>query len=221
MPIPKNPLSEAPKTARERIYNALKDWIIDGTLMPGEKISDTEISQYFSVSRTPVREAIQLLADQKLIEIFPGKESRIAPIDRKKACRAYMILAELHALALQFAFPLITDEIIAELDAINESLREKSQLSDAGVLTQDKAFHDIFLKLADNDFLTSFTSTLSIHVARVENLYYRIQKDSMSSVQEHDEILKALKERDLETAQKFMRYNWTHTVELIDWTLSL
>ena len=74
MPIPKQVSYEAPKSAKMRIYEALREWIIDGTLQPGEKILDSEISQYFSVSRTPVREAIQMLAEQKLIEIRPGKE---------------------------------------------------------------------------------------------------------------------------------------------------
>ena len=53
MPIPvKTPL-EKQKTAKERIYIQLREWIINGTLQPEEKISDQEISQYFSVSRTP------------------------------------------------------------------------------------------------------------------------------------------------------------------------
>ena len=55
MPIPKQAPYEAPKSAKMRIYEALREWIIDGTLQPGEKILDSEISQYFSVSRTPVR----------------------------------------------------------------------------------------------------------------------------------------------------------------------
>ena len=53
MPIPKQVSYEAPKSAKMRIYEALREWIIDGTLQPGEKILDSEISQYFSVSRTP------------------------------------------------------------------------------------------------------------------------------------------------------------------------
>lgn len=72
MPIPTAPASEPRQTVREKIYNTMLEWIVNGTLQPGEKILDTEIAQYFSASRTPVREAIQLLADQRLIEITPG-----------------------------------------------------------------------------------------------------------------------------------------------------
>lgn len=55
-----------------------------------------------------VREAMQLLAGQKLINIYPGKESRIAPIDFEQAKRAYQVIAQLYSLAIGFAFPYIT-----------------------------------------------------------------------------------------------------------------
>ncbi len=216
MPIPTNPLNEAPKTARERIYMALRDWIIDGTLRPGEKISDSEISQYFSVSRTPVREAIQLLADQKLIEVYPGRESRIAPLDPENAHQTYRILAELHAMAVEFSFPKITPEIIGELEAINVKFSVQpdiAALPDMQAL--DKAFHDVFLRLAGNDFLKNFTDTLRIHVDRAENLYYSMDREYISSAREHSEIISALKKEDLEKAKEAMRYNWLHTFDVV------
>ena len=112
MPIPvKTPL-EKQKTAKERIYTQLREWIINGTLEPGEKISDQEISQYFSVSRTPAREAIQMLSDQKLVEIYPGKSTCVSPIDLKEASSHYRMMAELHALAVEFAWPHLTPEYI-------------------------------------------------------------------------------------------------------------
>ena len=85
MPIPLKTEPQVPQTARQRVYSQLKKWIVNGTLTPEEKISDLELANYFSVSRTPVREAMQLLADQRLIQIFPGKESRVAPIDLEQA----------------------------------------------------------------------------------------------------------------------------------------
>ena len=54
MPIPTAPQAETRCTIRERIYQTLLNWIVDGTLQPGEKILDTEIAKYFATSRTPV-----------------------------------------------------------------------------------------------------------------------------------------------------------------------
>lgn len=218
MPIPSPESNAEPRlTAKERIYNTLLSWIVDGVLQPEEKISDLEISKYFAVSRTPVREAMQLLADQKLVEIFPGKESRVAPIDAENTRQAYVMLAQLHALAVQFAFPKIDDGIIRELEAHNQPFKndEKNpELSE--IRARDKAFHEIFLRLAGNDFLANFSNTLYIHVTRTENLYYSVQRDYLISLNGHASIIEALKNRDLEGAMEAMKYNWLHTAEVID-----
>ena len=124
MPIPKQVSYEAPKSAKMRIYEALREWIIDGTLQPGEKILDSEISQYFSVSRTPVREAIQMLAEQKLIEIRPGKESRISEIDSIDIPQTYKMLAEIHATAVEFAFDKISEGAIHRLKDANQRFEQ-------------------------------------------------------------------------------------------------
>lgn len=220
MPIPSKKPTTAPKTARERIYTELKNWIIDGTLKPDEKIFDQEIAQYFSVSRTPVREAFQLLADQKLIIISPGKESRVAPIDFEKARQTYMILAELETLALEFAFPNITEKEIKNLTKLNEQFAKALQENDIVAAKQfDQEFHNIFIRLANNDFLSNFCSTLNIHVARVDNIYFPEQIQSpdnlLNSVKEHADIINALQNQDLKAAQEAMHQNWINTNQVL------
>lgn len=217
MPIPSIPINHAPKTAKERVYTQLKDWIIDGTLKPNEKISDQEIAQYFSVSRTPIREALQLLGEQKLVCIYPGKESRIAPIDWENLHQIYRIISELHVLALDFAYPKITEETIAELETINTQLSEALNFNDQKkLLDLDKQFHSVFFRIADNDFLTSFADILNIHTERAENIYFSDKKGKgIYSVDEHQVIIAALKKHDLPKALEGMRRNWEHTIEIL------
>lgn len=216
MPIPKKKAEEAPKSAKVRIYETMRDWIVDGTLAPGEKILDSEIAKYFSVSRTPVREAMQLLSDQKLIEIFPGRESRVSAVGNVNIAQIYRILADLHCLALKFAFPKIDSRVIASLREINgrfatacaEHDHKKSR-------ALDKEFHDVFVRLADNAFLTDFTRTLDAHIVRVENLYYDKLANKRDSVEEHHRILEALENQDCQAACKAMHANWVHTIEIL------
>lgn len=216
MPIPKKNKLSAPKTAKERIYEALRKWIVDGTLEPGEKILDSEIAAYFSVSRTPVREAMQLLADQKLIEIFPGKGSRVSKLDRVDLRQAYRILAQLDVLAVEFAFPHITEEVIRTLKDTNRKLSAALDQHDwVAQRTFDQQFHGIFLKLAENEFLSDFMDTLYWHVARVENLYHEKLMESVDSVAEHKRIISALSCGDLEEAKKAMYFNWMNTAAIL------
>lgn len=216
MPIPQRPAKEIPKTARERVYLELRQWIIDGTLKPEEKISDQELSQYFSVSRTPIREAMQLLADQKLINIYPGRESRVAPIDLENANKTYKLTAELHAMAVEFAYPHITSQIIAELKKINRQFANTNRENDIKKANEyDQAFHRVFLELSDSYFLKEFTQTLDSHIERIENLYFSIHHDYSDSVSEHEQIIKALEDHDLPLALESTRINWLHTLDII------
>lgn len=216
MPIPEKSTFEAPKSAKIRIYEELRDWIIDGTLKPGEKILDSELSQYFSVSRTPVREAMQILAEQKLIDVRPGRESRVSETDVVDIPQTYKLLAELHSTAVEFAFEHIDAAAIADLRSANERFMSSYEKHDIkGCRSSDKDFHDIIVDLAGNDFLRSFCETLHGHAARIENIYFSKVGGMDELIHEHNRIIEAIEARDLEAAKDYMRDNWLHTPDVI------
>ena len=205
------------QSAKERIYEALREWIVDGTLAPGEKILDSEIAKHFSVSTTPVREAMQLLADQKLIDIFPGRESRVSAIGNVDIPQIYRMLADLHSLALEFAFSKINSGIIAKLQEINNQFAIACAKNDHKQSTAlDEEFHDLFVTLADNAFLTDFINILDCHILRIENIYYEKLSDRTDSVEVHNQIIEALKKGDCKAASKAMYTNWMHTLEILE-----
>lgn len=213
MPVPSTPSKEQRLSSRERVYQTLRAWIIDGTLEPDEKIADMEIAKYFNVSRTPVREAIQLLADQHLVNISPGRESRIAPIQYEQAEQFYTMMAELQALAVEFAFPKITAQVLEKLEKLNASLSvSEADLPSDPITEWDRSFHNAFFELADNDFLRQFCDTLYIHIKRIEYLYYERHSDGQVSQKEHQRIIDALKAGDREEAKAAMRENWLSTL---------
>ena len=83
MPLPDSPYpTEVPCTKAE-ILETLHNWIILMQMKPGEKISDTELADYFHVSRTPVREVLKILEQQKLILTYPGKAGSGSGQDRE------------------------------------------------------------------------------------------------------------------------------------------
>lgn len=216
MPIPQKRVQEKPMTAKERVYLGLRDWIMDGTLQPGEKLSDVEIADYFSVSRTPVREAIQMLSDQKLVEVIPGKESRVTEIDPIAIQQIYDLLTDLQVKAVEFAFPKINASVIQQLERLNQEFADGIKQKDPVMsLQRDNAFHDVFVQLAGNDFLTDFNATLLAHIARIENRYFHILKERMDSVNIHEKMLEALRNGDLEAAKEEVRNNWRHTKEIL------
>lgn len=217
MPVPAAPQNETRLTVKERVYHTLLEWIVDGTLAPGEKLSDIEIARYFSASRTPVREAMQLLADQRLIDVVPGKESKVAPIDLEQAKSNYLLMGNLNAVALDMCAPSLDTAFLDRLAALHQQMQEAVQKGEySRVRELDREFHFAFFELAGNYFLTSFFRTLYTHCIRIENLYFSQENGFSRSVRRHDTILRALRANDLATARQELLCNWTDTVIELD-----
>jgi DNA-binding GntR family transcriptional regulator len=220
MPIPASKTVLFPKTAKDRVFSVMREWIIDGTLKPGEQIFDKEIAEYFAVSRTPVREAFQMLAEQKLINISPGKESRVTDIDPVSARQSYELLSVLESLAVKYAISNTTEEA---LQVLEDSIIKLKEAIDSGNPVKaneaDHMFHLKILELSGNDFLRLFCETLETHVSRVEILYFSQQDISeilLASVEEHEMILDAIKSGNAEEACRIMAENWKNMILYIE-----
>lgn len=217
MPIPQKQNQETRLSAKAYVYKTLREWIIDGTLKPGEKIYDQEIAQYFSVSRTPVREAMQLLSDQKLIDITPGKESKVSELDKESTKQSYILLADLHTRALRFAWDNLITSDVELMKSKNEALKKYAALGELKKAHEmDKAFHDVIVINSKNDYIKNFTDILLSHVQRVEYQYFTSKNDYENSGDSHEQIIKAIEENNLEAACEALRQNWLRTMDTVD-----
>lgn len=216
MPVPQDTQPLQPTTAKERVLQTLAQWLVDGTLEPGERLYDEQLSRYFQVSRTPVREALQVLAEKGLVEILPGRGTRVTPIDLASLRQSYPLLSHLHGYAVRLAFPLVNDEVIRELKARNLELYHCLSTGDQ-LRTQaaDEQFHQVLLDLAANKYLSAFISDLSIHIARTEVQFFKHNEFRSQSVQGHEQIIDALQRRGLEGAVQATEDNWMLNFHLV------
>ena len=205
MPLPNNPQQTIRKSAKTYVYDTLRDWIVDGTLAPGEKLVDSNIAEYFSVSRTPVREAILALANQKLVDILPGKFTIVSHFDIKSIYSLYTAISCLHQSALTVAYPYINQEIIDKLTSINERYLTHAPYE------IDLEFHQVFFDIADNAYFSKFKEELELHAIRVENQFFKSDNNSLKSYQDHKMIINCLINKDLEGAKKHMENNFMYT----------
>lgn len=83
MPVPTDHTKPLRISAKENAFNQLQQWIIDGTLHPGEKLNDTELAGALGVSRTPIRESLQLLEVQGFVRMYPGKATQVTEVDKE------------------------------------------------------------------------------------------------------------------------------------------
>src|SRR5579862_5739945 len=107
---------------RERVYEALRQALICGELAPGARLRDAELAARLGVSRTPIREALQRLEDEGLVETSPRASTRVTPLDARAVREAFPVVATLHALATRHAVPRVTAADLAAMRAANEAL---------------------------------------------------------------------------------------------------
>src|SRR3954453_1417382 len=123
MPVPTKVIRLDRRPARHLVHEQFRAWIEEGVLEPGEVIRDAEIAEALGVSRTPVREALQMLERDGAVEMLPGRLTRVTALHPEDVALLYKPLAVLHGLAAELAAHRAGAADVASLERHNERLR--------------------------------------------------------------------------------------------------
>lgn len=212
MPIPMNHEKPTRKSAKETAYNQIQQWIIDGTLLPGEKINDTELAKALGVSRTPIRESLQLLEAQGFVKMYPGKATQVTEVDRSSIKDLLPPLASLQALAAELALQNITSDILLLLENTNkrftEAIRSKNYYS---ALKIDEQFHETIVDTANNKYIKDMIESLQAHVRRL--FFHNSIVLTDESIEDHNTIISQLKEGNIDHLKATIKENWLRTID--------
>ncbi len=197
---------------REDVYAQLREWIIEGTLLPAEKLRDVDLAQRLGVSRTPVREALRRLEDEGLIETKQNAWTRVASVDAALAARIYPILRVLEPLALELSFPHFTAKNIQAMRQLNTRVRTALKRGDARTAAlEDTALHETWTAACGNPELCAIIRDLKTQHIRLEIAYWA-GDSALESVEEHARLIAAVQERDLKNAKRILESNWTRAL---------
>lgn len=212
MPIPTDLSKPVRKTAKENAFEQLQDWIIDGTLQPGEKLNDTELAQALGVSRTPIRESLQLLEVQRFVKMYPGKATQVTEVEKESISDLLPPLAALQALSAELAIPNLTPETIELLEHTNKRFADAVLAEDYfSALKVDEEFHQIIVDTANNPYIKTTVPTLQVHVRRL--FFHNSIVLTKDSIEEHTRIIELMKQGDAEGVSAIMRNNWVRAID--------
>lgn len=215
MPIPDKVPQITRVSARALVFEQLREWIEDGTLAPGETFTESEIAERLGVSRTPVREALQMLSQIGVLQTEPSRHSRVVEADPNDAALLYPPLAALVALAVEVATPRVTEADLRAMAEANERLLEAVRRGDAlAARKADDDFHGVLIERAGNPYLTSVIDLLHVHSRRLDTLYFTHVGPSHQSYEEHTEILEAVRKKEVERAAEATRRNFLRAIPL-------
>ncbi len=192
---------------RDQAYRVLLDAIVSGRLAPGARLRDQDLANELSLSRTPVREALQRLADEGLVETRPRSHTRVTPLDARTATDAFSVVAALHALAARLALPRWAPVDTAHLIAANARLARALAADNAAeAIAADDQFHGVFVDRAQNRELTGLLSTVTPKVRRLEWLQFS-SLAGRQSVAGHQCIIAAVQRADPDVP-RLVEDNW-------------
>ncbi|KAB2443635.1 GntR family transcriptional regulator [Bacillus luti] len=221
MPVPQNYKKPGRVSAKSLVLNQLQDWIIEGVLQPDEKINDGELAEALGVSRTPVREALQILELSGLVEMVPGQKTKIAPIKLEDVSIIYETMAGLHSIIGKQALQKITDADIKLLSELNnffkQSIEEKNSKR---ALQLDIQFHNTITFIAKNRYIEPFLENMQLHVLRLEYLFFQNFIPASQSIEEHHSIIQALQKQDEKQMEQMMSQNWLRPMKEIQKIIS-
>lgn len=206
------------KTLSDHVYHVLRARIGRGLYDAGQFIREQEISEALGVSRTPVREALARLASEGLLERIPHRGFRVSVEPLVDALELYPIVGSLDLLAGKLAFPNLTDADFAELERINAELASVIRAGDtARAVDLNYAFHRHISERSGNSRLAAMLDDLRTRILPWEMWYFEnVEDPEHQSVDEHAEILAAVRAGDFDRAASIFESNmfWTYRVLL-------
>lgn len=189
---------------RKQVYKVLREAILKGELMIGEKITEMEIADELSVSRTPVREAFRMLEQEELINIIPQQGVFVAGVETEKEIDdIFQLRAELEGLAAYLAAEKISEEQKASLKEYTKELEECIKNNDQrGCIRVDIAFHRIIKEASNNKWLEKFLDTLFEQATRFRSSSFSRKGRMYEFLSEHMELADAINSGDSDRARK-------------------
>ena len=194
------------QSVQDSVYAALRQNIMNLNLSPGTEISEHEIALKFDVSRTPVREAFIHLANEGLIQIFPQKKTVVSLIDFSRVEQESFLRESLELAVLEPFIEKAQSRHFLKLEQLIEQQQEDFEQSNyLGLLDHDDEFHQTFYDVAGQELSWKTLSRANGQYHRVRLLSIWFSGIAGDVVSQHKNIRLALKNKDLNEAQRLLR----------------
>jgi DNA-binding GntR family transcriptional regulator len=195
------------------IYDDLRRQIVDLTLPPGTVLSKNDIADRFGVSQTPVREALILLEEEGLVDIFPQSRTEVSYIDVQSAKEAHFLRRSVEVEIAHILAAVINDDQIKELRGIIALQEAAHKVSDYYSFTQlDNRFHERIYEIAGVGGLWGLIDARRAHLDRLRRLHLPTKGKAEQIISDHLAILDALASRNAGQAEASVREHLKGTV---------
>ncbi|WP_372866431.1 GntR family transcriptional regulator [Pseudomonas sp.] len=194
------------KMLSEAVRDEIEELIAFGKLPPGKHLDETELAERFGVSRTPVREALNQLANAGLVEIRPRRGAVVAEVGAQKLVEMFEVMAELEGMCGRLAARRISREQEHALVAAQEACEAIRDSGDPDLYYErNDEFHGIIYAASHNAFLVEQAWVLRRRLRPYRRLQLRARDRINNSLSEHEAIVRAIQTGDADQANELLR----------------
>jgi DNA-binding GntR family transcriptional regulator len=196
------------RSAREQAYSALRAAIVGAELEPGRRLSENQLAELIGVSRTPVRDALARLRDERLVAIVPQLGTFVTYIDADAVADAHFVREALEVGAVRIAVRRATSESIEQLHANLEAQRRALAREDAeGFAVLDDQLHHLLCDLSGHQAAWRLSERTRGQLDRVRLLSLPEAGYRGQMLTEHEAVVDALAHRDAQRAEAELRHH--------------
>jgi len=181
----------------DQVAARLRTLLVEGRIAPGAKLNERVLAEQLRVSRTPLREAIKLLAQEGLVDLLPNRGAVAVRLTEADVLHAFEVLASLEGLSGELAAQRISLAETHEVRALHyEMLACFTRQDLSGYYRLNARIHEAINRAAGNPVLSQTYRAIN---ARVQSLRFRTNQDGAKwqrAVQEHERMVEALATRD-------------------------
>jgi DNA-binding GntR family transcriptional regulator len=201
---------------RDVVFNTLREAILRGDLVPGERLMELQLASKLGVSRTPIREAIRMLEQEGLAITIPRKGAIVAGMTEKEMQDVLEIREALEELSVQVACDKITDEEIAQLRKNMKNFQRSLETGDLKKMAQaDVEFHDVIYQATDNQKLINMLNNLREQMYRYRVEYLKNPDNHQQLLDEHEAIYQGIVTKDKDAVTAMMRKHISNQVDVV------
>ncbi len=204
------------RTLHDELLDRLRQMIIHGDLAPGDKVPERSLCDRFGVSRTPLREALKVLASEGLVTLTPNRGAMISELTLTDLEEAFPVMGALEALSGEMACRHITDAELAEIRSLHLAMvshYERGEL--AAYFRLNQQIHECLLAAARNQTLATVYRSLAGRIRRARYLANMSADRWAQAVTEHEQILEALQSRNGIALARILKRHLANTFETV------
>jgi DNA-binding GntR family transcriptional regulator len=195
----------------------LRDKLIEGVMPPGSRVPEKDLCAEFGISRTPLREALKVLAAEGYVVLLPNRGARVAKMTRNDLEELFAVCGGMEALAGELACKHATDAEISEIKALHDRMAQYYAARDlAGYYPLNRAIHEAIVRATHNSVLITMYENVSARIRRARFVAPMPPDHWQLAMAEHEAILNALQRRDAAMLSSILKTHLRNKLEQVE-----